>query len=109
MARDPRGLALAKKLTPQEQQEFFDFQVAAHQNVDPGRSPDRNLASGGPLDYIGGLAPEDALLVGKGVKSAARVARAGLNGMADSLGRNTWHPLTGGLAGGLRGILGELG
>src|SRR5437899_593875 len=77
-AKDPRGAALAKTLSPDEAQQFFDFQKNANKNINPASSPDRNLMAGVP--YVGSVDPADAIalgLAGAGTKAAAGKAMRG--------------------------------
>ena len=73
MAPDPQtradGQALAKTLTPQQQQEFFDYQKQANK-VNPDTSPDRNMVSIGSV----GIAPEDVLAGGMAARGIVRAA-----------------------------------
>ena len=76
MAPDPQtradGQALAKTLTPQQQQEFFDYQKQANK-VNPDTSPDRNMVSIGSV----GIAPEDVLAGGMAARGIVRAATSG--------------------------------
>lgn len=63
-----RGSALSKKLTPTEQQEFFDFQKQAHQGEGLHREDNSVL----------GVPPELAVIGGLGVARAVAGAGAGI-------------------------------
>lgn len=115
-AKDPRGMQLAQTFSPEETKAFINFQSSGQAKdvgffgkafpLEPQR---KDTAIAGGVPYIGEVGPEDALLGGQALGAGKRVARAGLSGMADSLGKSVFHPLSGGLAGGLKGILNELG
>jgi hypothetical protein len=69
-----QGQGLAKKLTPPEQREFFDFQQQANKGKDAtSQRADSNMVSVGNV----GIAPEDALVGGQIVRGVAGAVGSG--------------------------------
>lgn len=79
-SKDPRAMQIAQNLTPEEQQQFFDFQK--HANNPPGMDrtagrADDNMLTAGPI----GVSPLDLLAIGP---SKFLTKASSIPGMAES-------------------------
>lgn len=80
---DPRGMQAAKNLTPQEQQEFFNFQQVGNKGKDPASN--REDSSVAKIPVLGDLNPEDILVGMKAFSPAASAIKRGVGGFAEGL------------------------